>query len=202
MSPGVWARLRKLNGGNARCARGGPRQPAPGDRGCPHLRLLSASPAGVCGLAGGCPQGLPGGGLREAGLEQEDRREDWLAACVRTEPCEDKAGWWAAPARAPAPQAAPTLRGGGAAGTTYLETCGRHVPRALPVGLPRRRCPGPKERAEGRVPPGSCSPACWWRLEVTAAPTPGSQTSQTLSVLSPFNWPIRNQQLSRTTTLS
>lgn len=31
-------------------------------------------------------KGLLARGLREAGLEQEDRREDWLSECVLTEP--------------------------------------------------------------------------------------------------------------------
>lgn len=35
-------------------------------------------------------KGLPARGLREAGLEQEDRKEDWLSVCVLTEPCGDK----------------------------------------------------------------------------------------------------------------
>lgn len=35
-------------------------------------------------------KGLPARGLREAGLEQEDRKEDWLSRCVLTEPCGDK----------------------------------------------------------------------------------------------------------------
>lgn len=40
---------------------------------------------------------LHGLGLGEAGLEQEDRREDRLSVCVLTEPCGDKHGKSALP---------------------------------------------------------------------------------------------------------
>lgn len=195
MSPGVCARLWKLNGGNARCVcQGPPPSLSQGNRGCPHgplntatetlrslvgrvptpcthLRLITASPARVCGLVGDCTKGLPGRGLREAGLEQEDRREDWLSVCVLTEPCEDKARKsgrpcpWDRPLRPPF--RALVLP---ANGTTYLETCGQHFHRAFPIGLPRRGCPGPKERAEGVNATGvlePCLAAAGWRLQLS-----------------------------------
>lgn len=58
---------------------------------CTHLWLITASPARARGLVGAwVEKGLHGWGLREAGLEQEDRREDWLSVCVLTEPCGDR----------------------------------------------------------------------------------------------------------------
>lgn len=51
------------------------------------LRLITASPGRGCWLVGDwVEKGLLARGLREAGLEQEDRREDWLSECVLTEP--------------------------------------------------------------------------------------------------------------------
>lgn len=41
-------------------------------------------------VEGWLQKGLYGRGLGEAGLEQEDRREDRLSVCVLTEPCGDK----------------------------------------------------------------------------------------------------------------
>ena len=56
-----------------------------------YLWLVTTSPAGACGLAAGrVEKGLPGRGLREAWLEQEDRREDWLSVCVLLEPCGER----------------------------------------------------------------------------------------------------------------
>lgn len=58
---------------------------------CTHLRLLTASAARVCGLVGdGEEKGLPARGLREAGLEQVDFKEDWLPVCVLREPCRER----------------------------------------------------------------------------------------------------------------
>lgn len=56
-----------------------------------HLWLVTTSPAGVCGLVGGrVEKGLLGRGLREAWLEQEDHREDWLSVCPLREPCGER----------------------------------------------------------------------------------------------------------------
>jgi hypothetical protein len=52
--------------------RGLPRPGGPGNQALPcytHLRPIAASPASICGLVGGGVKGLPGRGLREAGLE-------------------------------------------------------------------------------------------------------------------------------------
>lgn len=81
-----------------------------------HLRLITASPGRGCWLVGDwVEKGLLARGLREAGLEQEDRREDWLSECVLTEPCGHRARKSGLPIPLGlAPQASPILQGAGA----------------------------------------------------------------------------------------
>lgn len=83
---------------------------------CTHLRLITASPGTVYRLVGDwVDKGLFARGLREAGLEQEDLREDWLSLCVLTEPCRDKARKSGPPIPLGTnPEASPTLQGAGA----------------------------------------------------------------------------------------
>lgn len=124
---------------------------------CAHLRLLAAaaSPVRACGLEGAWEEeGLPGWGLREAGLEQEDRREDWPSACVLTEPCGEGAVKRGPPIpRTLSLRPSLTSRGWGSRpkAPSYLEARGQHLQGAFPVGLPGRGSPGPAEEREGSV---------------------------------------------------
>lgn len=122
---------------------------------CTHLRLIAASPARACWLVGAwVEKGLHGWGLREAGLEQEDRREDWLSACVLTEPCGDRTVKSGLPIPRDLflrPPLTSECWGYRLKAPSYLETCGQHLHGAFPVGLPRRGSPGPEEDREGSV---------------------------------------------------
>ena len=117
---------------------------------CAHLRLTTASPGRVCGLLGGrAEKGLPGWGLEEQGLEQEDRREDWLSEWVLTEPCGEKAGRVAPSPSRPCPSGLPFTSGCWSSqkkAPSYLEASGQHFHRAFPIGLPGGSSRRPEER--------------------------------------------------------
>lgn len=108
-------------------------------------------------------KGLPARGLREAGLEQEDRKEDWLSVCVLTEPCGDKSREVRAPhPPGPCPSGLPLTSGCWGLPVdvlTYLETCGQHLHGAFPIGLPGRGGPGSEERTQEASVTGSWNSA-------------------------------------------
>ena len=155
----------------------------PGGPRCAHLRLTTASPARVWGLGwGGVEKGLSGRGLREAGLEQEDRREDWLSVWVLTESC-GKRGQKSRKGDAHPPAAlplrTPSLQGAGPPNRRHLLTWKRVASTSM--GLSPLVCPGEAARdlsrgqREGSVTGVLELLQSWEGLHISAVPTVGSQ---------------------------
>lgn len=112
-------------------------------------------------------KGLPGWGLREAGLEQEERREDWLSVCVLTEPCGERGQQEGRPSPhrpCPALWPPPHVRALGLPwkAPSYLEASRQHIHRAFPVGLSRRGGPRAEERTEKGECRGVLGPLLSW----------------------------------------
>lgn len=90
-------------------------------------------------------KGLPGLGLREAGLKQADLQEDWLSWCVLREPCgEGPRESWHDPAGCTPSGYLGVLSAHGWKHPAYLESSCQHFQGAVPIGLPRRGRMGPE----------------------------------------------------------